>query len=283
MTALHIVRRVDLMPLSSLPELQSLCLRRGDFSSLSAAEHLTTLSIIDCDVVTERCNCVETLVSLKVCRSRITGFDPSGLSACKSLLSLDIADCDIVATHGLNDLDISPRGVVIPESMPNLSSISKLCMEVSVMGGPGETLAMDWLYQFTSLESLQLDITFNFKLDERLHLLSRLSHVSFESCRNAPLTHMQFEFDWGAMSALRSIEVYGHFECDLEILNLLKLDCLTSVIFDGHPVDFESASVFGIFLYRLAGLRPDVCCKIAQADNLLNDGLGTWFGSYHES
>ena len=251
---------IDLTPLQALLELESLRLCSGSFYNMSAPKHLTALDIANCDIVTGGLGFVQTLLKLRVHKSQIKIISDPSLYACALLHTLDLVDCSILAT-GLDEniviqttLDMS-----ISDKLSCLRCLTHLTIDIR---SQSSHLDMQWLYQLTGLEHLQLKVCANVDLDERLQALSRLSVLSVETSRKP--VWVLFAFDWCALTALQSVSIcVDHFQCSTKMLALTKLKCLKAFTFQGTPSGYATACIWSVLLYRLAGLRPDVVCEIA--------------------
>lgn len=280
---------LDLTPLQALPSLRSLVLKNGSFFSLNAVAHLSSLSIVQCQI--RMGSFVTPLEKLFISDSRIDGFGSRDLSACQSLEHLTLINSFLSPAqtdlYGDQYMDPYPE----KENISHLSGLTGLkTLRLDFAGIQAKALNVDWLYHLVQLGKLKLVHKGSLVLSEGMGSLSKLMSLSIDStqrqvpgqrCCIAP--HTVFKFEWRKLGALRHVEVCGDFVVDLRLLDLITLKHLQHVNFEGHPLNRSSVSAFAICTYRLAALRSEVHVKIHGADDLLSDNMETIWDQYDAS
>ena len=294
---------LELTPLQCLPSLQSLMLKRGRFTNLSAVTRLTSLSIFQCYVVMGPRNFDMPLKKLFISESVMDGFGSNDMSSRQSLQHLTLINCTLRSPIQEHHLCISARdggmsnrtgATIIPAGLSELTGLKVL--HVSIACSQAKALTVLWLYNLIHLERLKLVHPGKLILSEGMGALSRLVSMSITCtpasqparghCQKKPnavvnsAPHTVFAFDWRRLGALRYCQIYGDFGVDLRLLGVTALTHLQSITFAGHPWNRSSVSALAIFMYRIAALRPDVHIKMHEADGLLTDSIETIWDRY---
>ena len=85
---------------------------------------------------------------------------------------------------------------------------------------------------------------------------------------------VKLDISWGSMHSLQRLSISaGALVIGLDFLSLLDMPCLKDVSFTCQMADQSSSSVFSIFLYRVARLRPDIKLFIGRVPDVLADKL----------
>ncbi len=148
----------DLEPLHGLPHLTHVRLEQGDFSTLSAASHLTCLELKFARVTyTDYCNFASSLVDLYMEFSDLGGLHARGLLACTALQRLEIWDCcSITAADHADSFRcccdaIDGEDDHWPAGMSSLACLTNLCVYLREGSGGVDLTGVATLTTLTNL------------------------------------------------------------------------------------------------------------------------------------
>ena len=264
---------LDLQSLGTLQNLEEVRLKSGRFENVRLAQSLLSmhLSWCCCSFVGS-CPFISTLEHLEVQHSTMKAFGKRGLLECTALQQLKSYQATIECTaDALEDVFINCH---IDHQITTLKHLNTLQMDIGSGDNISEYINFDWLYSLTTLTSLQLMMLIDAELPN-LTQLSQLCELSILGCRDS-LGHnpeLDLDISWGCMQNLQRLSIAGSVNISLDILNLLTVPCLKELSFSCEIVDDLSISVFPIFMYRLAKLRPDVKIALGRVSDLLADPI----------
>ncbi len=255
---------VDLTPLQSLPFLEDLQLTTGHFYCLEYAHHLSSLQLTEAVLHGQgACNCVNTLHTLQLLDSSLSGMHTLGLSACTALKTLSCRNSIIEAT---NPYESCVTSVGAPTRVPwglramyNLTNL--LFLFQGLKTGNCCVSGLDWVCTLTNLTSLCLmydDQTRHVWLGPSLTQLKMLE--TFEVRAVAEGSIMSLCFAWGLMRSLKSFTFESQeFAFDSDPIGLTRLGQLSRAQFStGHPVDYAILRKLRPLMYMLARNSPGV-------------------------
>jgi len=150
---------VDLTPLQNLPFLQDLQLTTGHFYHLKFKHHLSSLHLTAAVLDGQgACNCVNTLHTLTLVNSRLSGIHTLGLSACTALRNLSCRNSIIEATDPYESCVTSARAPTrVPLGVGAMYKLTNLFFVFEgLQTGNCHVSRLDWVCKLTNLRSLCL-------------------------------------------------------------------------------------------------------------------------------
>ena len=209
---------LDLQPIGALMRLQRLKLCHGWFSNLQFAAHLTSLEIVDAQASSESEHQLATsLRELVLSRGHLTGVHRVGLSACTNLQRLvGNTGSYVSAGSDSNELDLRMFSTHIPAALCKLVNLTEFSLTIN--SDNHIELDMQWLYQLTALQSLDMYLTnVAMTIGQELTQLSRLSTLLLNSdeCR--------IDFQWQSMRALQCVMFGRTIDFWADMFDLLRV------------------------------------------------------------
>lgn len=118
----------SLQPLTHLPVLSNLALHYCTVLDLQAAEHVTSLELVQCEAsCTQPRAPVQSIEDIYLCHSSIDAFHVDGIYACTGLKSLICFDSSVAAIDSpAQDFVLGEHEACIAESLTKLSSLTTL-------------------------------------------------------------------------------------------------------------------------------------------------------------
>lgn len=150
---------MDVTPLQSLPFLQDLQLTKGHFYYLEYTDHLSSLHLTAAVPGGHwACNCMNTLHSLTIVNSRLSGIPTLGLKACIVLRNLACRNSIIEATHPYESCMTSAGAPTrVPLSVGAMCNSTNLLFSFEGLQiGNCDVSRIDWVCELTNLRSLCL-------------------------------------------------------------------------------------------------------------------------------
>jgi len=256
----------DLEPLQSLPHLTHVCLEQGNFSTLSAANHLTRLELRFTQVINAAyCNFASSLVDLYMECSGLGGLHARGLLACTALQCLEIWDCCSITAADQADSFQCCRDEDDhwPDDMSSLACLTDLRVYLRETSGGVDLTGVATLTSLTSLQFVVNGLTIVGPMMESLH---KLVCLDLASCFNHA-SHFEFSCDWRGYRVLQKLRISGEFKVDSKILGLVTLPRLRNVdMRHATPADHASAFFLGSLSKHMALKRRRVKFQCMYAD-----------------
>ncbi len=196
----------DLEPLRGLPHLTHVCVEQGDFSTLSAASHLTRLELKFARVTnTAYCNFAGSLVDLYMEFGDLGGLHARGLLACTALQRLEVWDCcSIAAADQADSLQCCCDANDIeddhwPDDMSSLDCLTDLCVYLHETSSGVNLTGVATLTSLTNLQFVVNGLTTVGPMLENLH---KLVCLDLASCFNRE-SRVDFSCDWRGYRVLQ--------------------------------------------------------------------------------
>ncbi len=246
----------DLEPLRGLPHLTHVCLVEGDFSTLSAASHLTRLELKFARVTnTGYCNFASSLVDLYMEYGDLGGLHARGLLACTALQRLEVRDCCSIAAADQTDSFQCYGGTTDieddhwPDGMSFLTCLTDLCVHLQERSNGVYLTRVATLTSLTNLQFVVNGPTIMGPMMENLH---KLVCLELTSCYN-PHSHFELCCDWRGYRVLQKLCIRGRFQADSKLLGLVELPHLRNVDMSrATPADHASAFFLGSLSKHMA-------------------------------
>ena len=271
---------VNLESLSTLQNLQELCLKGAVFHDIQLASSVQRLDLGWCYCFfVGACPFISRLQHLEIQDSRALALGMRGISDCTALRQLMLHESTVIGTDqyivfNQDDEPFEQKGYHIDQHITALTQLNTLTIDMH--GSLPEEYDWPWLYQLTTLTCLELILMPNVELGN-LTQLSRLCELSITGCvddDDGVAYEVKLDISWGSMHSLQRLSISaGALVIGLDFLSLLDMPCLKDVSFTCQMADQSSSSVFSIFLYRLARLRPDIKLFIGRVPDVLADKL----------
>ncbi len=260
----------DLEPLQGLPHLTHVCLEEGDFSTLSAASHLTRLELKFAQVTNAAyCKFASSLVDLYMQYSDLGGLHARGLLACTALQRLEIWDCcSITAADQVDSFQCCRDANDIeddhwPDDMSSLACLTDLCVYLREGSGGVDLTGVATLTSLTNLQFVVNGLTIVGPMMESLH---KLVCLDLASCLNCD-SEIEFSCDWHGYHVLQKLRMHGLFKADSKLLGLVELPRLRNVNMRlAKPADHASAFFLGSLCKHMALKRRRVKFQCMYAD-----------------
>ncbi len=210
----------DLEPLQGLPHLTHVRLEQGDFSTLSAASHLTRLEPHFARVTnTDYCNFASSLVDLYMEDSDLGGLHARGLLACTALQRSEIWDCCFITAADHPDSLQCCRDAIDVEDdhwhadMSSLACLTDLCVYLGE-GSGGVTLT--GVATLTTLTNLSFRVTGLIIVGAMMESSHKLVCLGLASCCEID-SELEFSCDWHGFRVLQQLHIYGQFKADTKL------------------------------------------------------------------
>ncbi|DBB08477.1 TPA: hypothetical protein ACH3X3_008627 [Trebouxia sp. C0006] len=264
----------DLQPLQGLPHLTHVSLENGEFTTFSAASHLTRLELRFTQVTNAvYCNFASSLVDLYISDGDLVGLHARGLLACTALQRLEI--WDHCSSNAANQADAfqccsnpeDDEDDHWPADMSPLACLTDL--RVRLREGSGG-VNLTGVATLTSLTILFYFILFGGPIIvgpmmENLHKL-----VCLELAQHARFNHgsdFDLRCDWRGYHVLQKLRIEGLFKADNKLLGLVQLPHLRNVLMrNATPADHASAFFLGSLSTQMALKRRGVKFQCMYAD-----------------
>ena len=199
-------------------------------------------------------------ISLKylvVYSCELTGLHDSGLTACKALTDVEIADAVFTADV---EPDVLQVGINVEASVPaKLSELTCLTnLDLVVASSFPDPFDLDWVYSVVSLKCLELKVGCPFKVSEQLTQLRELTSLTLKA--DDDTGRASYSVHWGALQALKHLELAGQIAFDSRMLQLTSIKVLERVkLTNLHPCAKDgTASDLARLMYQLAAQCPQV-------------------------
>lgn len=259
---------LELQSLESLQNLEEVCLKSGRFTNVRLAPSLLSMHLSwGCCTFAGPCPFTSTLQYLEVQHSTMMAFGNRGLLECTALQQLKSYQA---AVEGKPDALEDPFiNCHIDHHITTMKQLNTLQVDIGSGDNVAEYVNFDWLYNLTTLTSLTLMMVIDAELSH-LTQLSQLCELSILGCcdHNGHSPQLELDISWDCMQNLQRLSIAGSVSIGLDLLNLLTVPCLKKLSFSCEMLDHKSNSVFAIFMYRLAKLRPDVKVSIGRVPDL---------------
>ena len=248
---------IDLQPLRSLPNLDSLHLQKnnGHYSNLDAIG-LTQLTLSDCHVIcSQNCEFATSLRELHVLQAKLLQFHEQGVAACSALQHLDIEGI-VGASNQVCSLSFDGEHYTVPENLTLLTALVSLRV---LSKGEGD-IELGWLTRLTALQKLQADLSADLiVLPECMSAMSKLRDLCVSATADYEMGRIECMFDWKTLVSLESIELYGrlYFDPQFGCTDLLTLRHLKEVTIIANDPGDEAYQIDSLGS-KLAVQRPDV-------------------------
>ncbi len=258
----------DLEPLQGLPHLTHVSLEHGQFTTLSAASHLTRLELRYAQVTnTVYCNFASSLVNLYMEYSDLGGLHARGLLACTALQRLEIWDCcSITAADQADSFQCcSDANDHWPADMSSLACLTDLCVRLREGSGGVNLTGVATVTSLTNLDFVFNGPTIVGPMMESLHKLVCLELASYAGFNHD--ADFDLTCDWRGYHVLQKLRINGLFKADSKLLGLVDLPHLRNVdMRNAKPADHASAFCLGRLSNHMALKRRGVKFQCMYAD-----------------
>lgn len=209
---------LDVTPLSGLANLQELSLAYGSFNNVHLPEHLTCLRIFQATAtMCEHYDGHSSLLELHIANCELNMLGPVGLRAYTQLQVLECGKHTVVtAPNEANSLSLVAP-IHVPADFFSLSGLTTLKMVFLSSQAVGGDIDTAWLYGFSHLQNLALDVCVDGDHDVGLCMafddkLTRLNNPQYLMAAADTGCAIQFCVPWHLMTALHSVDFRSQLE-----------------------------------------------------------------------